>query len=63
MGMKQWVMAAALLCGSVTVSAQEASELFTIATLNMDGLPQQVMSMEVNADGPGESCTVASVSI
>ena len=57
MRMKQWVMAAALLCGSMTVSAQETSEQFTIATLNVDGLPQNVMGLKVNVDGPGDGGT------
>ena len=55
--MKQWVMAASLLCGSVTVSAQETSEQFTIATLNVDGLPQKILVVKLNADGPGDAGT------
>ena len=36
-----------------TVNAEE----FTITTLNVDGLPQKVLSVSVNPDGPGETYT------
>lgn len=57
MRIKLWAMAAALLCGSMTVSAQESDEQFTIATLNVDGLPQKILMVKLNADGPGDAGT------
>ena len=57
MRMKQWAIAAALLCGSMTVSAQESAEQFTIATLNVDGLPQKILVVNLNPDGPGDAGT------
>jgi hypothetical protein len=37
------------------VSATEAqtAETFSVATLNVDGLPQKLLVFNVNADGPG----------
>lgn len=37
--------------------AQEASEQFTIATLNVDGLPQKILVLKLNTDGPGGAGT------
>ena len=56
--MKQWVMAATFLCGCFatfpsTVSAQDANGQFSVATLNVDGLPQKILVVKVNPDGPG----------
>ena len=50
-------MAAALLCGSMTAFAQESAEQFTIATLNVDGLPQKILVVKLNSDGPGDAGT------
>lgn len=44
----------ALLC--MGASAQK-SETFSVATLNVDGLPQKILVLNVNADGPGASGT------
>lgn len=44
----------ALLC--MGASAQK-SETFSVATLNVDGLPQKILVLSVNADGPGASGT------
>ena len=49
-----WMMAAILLSGMTPVMAQEASEQFSVATLNVDGLPQKLLIVKVNADGPGD---------
>ena len=38
------------------ISAQE-SERFSVATLNIDGLPQKIWFVKVNADGPGDAGT------
>lgn len=43
-------------------SSQEPEEVtgtFTCATLNVDGLPQQIGLISINKDGPGESGTTA----
>ena len=47
-----WMMAAIWLTGMMAGHAQEA-ETFSIATLNVDGLPQKVLVAKVNPDGPG----------
>lgn len=64
-----WMLAAILiLSGSLTVFGQrqqvsdknsgiETDEQFTVATLNVDGLPQKVLIVKINADGPGEAGT------
>ena len=49
---KIFVMAAIGLTGSMAGHAQEA-ETFSIATLNVDGLPQKILVAKVNPDGPG----------
>ena len=43
--------------GLLAISAQEAGEHFSIATLNVDGLPQKTLVLELNADGPGDAGT------
>lgn len=45
------VVAMAMVMASV-VQAQQA-ERFSVATLNVDGLPQKLLVFKVNADGPG----------
>ena len=49
---KLLMMAVVLQTGLMAGHAQEA-ETFSIATLNVDGLPQKVLVAKVNADGPG----------
>lgn len=62
-----WVVGLSL-CGSLTTSGQapktsgltsitEQNEEFTLATLNVDGLPQKILMVNVNADGPAETGT------
>ena len=51
------LLATVLLCGNLTISAQEAGEQFSIASLNVDGLPQKTLILELNADGPGDTGT------
>ena len=52
--MKKCVSVLALAMVTVmTVLAQEPGEQFTVATLNVDGLPQKLLVVNVNADGPG----------
>ena len=51
--MKKLLMLTAVwLTGLMTGHAQEA-ETFSIATLNVDGLPQKILVVKVNPDGPG----------
>ena len=45
---------AALVC--YIMAAQAQTEEFTVATLNVDGLPQKLI-IPVNPDGPGEKYT------
>lgn len=45
------------LCCNITVWAQKADQQFTIATLNVDGLPQKILVLKVNPDGPGNGGT------
>ena len=42
------------LCGSLTAVGQGTNEQFTLATLNVDGLPQKLLMIKLNPDGPGE---------
>jgi hypothetical protein len=67
--MKFWMLAAILnLCGYMTVMGQnpatpltasgaEAGEQFSIATLNVDGLPPKLLMLKLNPDGPGDAGT------
>lgn len=43
--------------GSLTASGQETANQFSIATLNVDGLPQKILVLKVNAGGPGNGGT------
>lgn len=51
------ILATVLACGSLTMSAQESGEQFSLATLNVDGLPQKILVLELNPDGPGDTGT------
>ena len=48
------IILAALVC--CIMAAQAQTEEFTVATLNVDGLPQKLI-IPVNPDGPGEKYT------
>ena len=52
-----FLIASLLLCGSLLASDQQDNEQFSIATLNVDGLPQKILVLKVNADGPGDAGT------
>lgn len=52
---KLLLMAALVSCGIVSMIAQEDSNEFTIATLNVDGLPKKLLMINLNADGPGDA--------
>ena len=41
----------------MTSLAQNSDGQFTVATLNVDGLPQKLLVVNVNADGPGDAGT------
>ena len=48
---------ALVLCGRLTAWGQDSGERFTVATLNVDGLPQKILMVKVNTDGPGNAGT------
>jgi endonuclease/exonuclease/phosphatase family metal-dependent hydrolase len=45
------------LSGNLTATAQETGKQFSIATLNVDGLPQKILVVKVNSEGPGNGGT------
>lgn len=47
-----------LLLASSMGAAAQGAETFTVATLNVDGLPQKILVFNVNADGPGSAGSV-----
>ena len=49
--MKKSLLFAAMLSSAVAATAQ--TEQFSIATLNVDGLPKKVLFLDTNPDGPG----------
>ena len=51
-GKKRTIATALLAMLCMGASAQQ-SETFSVATLNVDGLPQKILVINVNADGPG----------
>ena len=52
------ILAAAMIIGSMLPQqAQGQTEEFTVATLNVDGLPDEVIGIPINPDGPGEKYT------
>ena len=46
-----------MLCGALAALGQETGEQFSVATLNVDGLPQKILVVKVNPDGPGDAGT------
>lgn len=50
---KRYLFAFALLVGIASTAAAHQQEQFSIATLNVDGLPQKIWFAKVNAEGPG----------
>ena len=51
------VAASFVLCNSLTAKDEEQGEQFSVATLNVDGLPQRLLVLKVNPDGPGNGGT------
>ena len=48
----------AVIMAAMNVTAQETgAEQFSVATLNVDGLPQKILVMKLNPDGPGDTGT------
>lgn len=54
--MKHWLQTAIICGGLLPVYAQNQPEEFTVATLNVDGLPAEVV-FSINPDGPCEKYT------
>lgn len=46
-------MAVVALMATMSAAGQETAEQFSVATLNVDGLPQKILVLKVNPDGPG----------
>jgi endonuclease/exonuclease/phosphatase family metal-dependent hydrolase len=55
---KRYLFALAMLIGIVATSTAQQQEQFSIATLNVDGLPQKIWFANVNTDGPGSAGSV-----
>ena len=51
------ILISSLLYATAAIQAQQAGR-FSVATLNVDGLPQKLLMFNVNADGPGSAGTV-----
>ena len=51
--MKLWMTAAILLISGTLAGHAQETGTFSVATLNVDGLPQKILVAKVNPDGPG----------
>ena len=51
--MKLWMTAAILIISGTLAGHAQETGTFSIATLNVDGLPQKILVAKVNPDGPG----------
>ena len=56
--MNRTLLFASALSLVLTAAAQQSREQFSIATLNVDGMPQKILFFNVNADGPGSAGSV-----
>ena len=56
--MNRKLLFASALTLVLTAAAQQSREQFSIATLNVDGMPQKILFFNVNADGPGSAGSV-----
>ena len=56
--MNRTLLFASALTLVLTAAAQQSREQFSIATLNVDGMPQKILFFNVNADGPGSAGSV-----
>ena len=52
---RRGLTAALLFCSSLLSFGQQDNEQFSIATLNVDGLPQKVLVVKINTNGPGDT--------
>ena len=53
----KWMFAVPFLFSAIMAWGQEKGEQFSVATLNVDGLPQKILVLKVNPDGPGDAGT------
>ena len=53
--MKHLLFVTILLIGIAVSSTAQEPEQFSIATLNVDGLPPKVLVLKINSDGPGDA--------
>lgn len=51
--MNRILLIASTLSLALTTAAQQAPEQFSVATLNVAGLPQKILFINVNSKGPG----------
>ena len=51
--MNRILLIASALSLALTTVAQQSTKQFSVATLNVDGLPQKILIFNVNANGPG----------
>ena len=51
------LMLSLLPYGAYAVNDQDKSGTFTAASMNVDGLPQKIMGIPINSDGPGSAGT------
>ncbi len=51
------VVHAIFMGGILPLQAQERTEEFTVATLNVDGLPAKLLGISINPEGPGKKYT------
>ncbi len=42
-----------LTCGTQTIEAQDNVKSFSVCALNVDGLPNKILGIEINPDGKG----------
>lgn len=56
-----WLLSAVMLLSAMplTAAAENTNGSFTAATLNVDGLPQKILGISINSDGPGSDGTKA----
>ena len=53
--MRKFYLLLAVLLGGISSASAQEKEQFSIATLNVDGLPKKILVFNVNADGPGDA--------
>lgn len=53
--MSKFGLLLAVMLGSVASLTAQENEQFSVTTLNVDGLPQKILVIKVNPDGPGDA--------